>query len=178
MMVGKPEDYLKAARTRSPVRPAAGRTYRQPGTRNHGSRRKLRRDLGAFFTLVSTLALPCYALSRLSSQVDWRLLAGSAVALSLWTFFLYRADRRRAMSAQWRIPESTLHLFELAGGWPGAFVAQRALRHKTAKASYQFVFWTIILLHQGLAIDGLTGWTVSRPVLHHIQSYADRDVRK
>ncbi len=82
------------------------------------------------------------------------------------------------MSAQWRIPESTLHLFELAGGWPGAFVAQRALRHKTAKTSYQFVFWVIILLHQGLAIDGLTGWTVSRPVLHHIQRYADRDDRR
>jgi hypothetical protein len=30
------------------------------------------------------------------------------------------------------------------GGWPGAFVAQRRLRHKCVKRKYQIVFWLIV----------------------------------
>ena len=38
-------------------------------------------------------------------------------------------------------------MLELAGGWPGALLAQRLLRHKTAKASYRSAFWTMVVLH-------------------------------
>jgi len=41
-----------------------------------------------------------------------------------------------------------LHLLELLGGWPGAFLAQRRLRHKCSKRRYQFVFWLIVLAYQ------------------------------
>ena len=53
------------------------------------------------------------------------------------TYGMYADDKQRAASGAWRVPESSLHLAELLGGWPGAFLAQRWLRHKCSKASYQ-----------------------------------------
>jgi len=58
-------------------------------------------------------------------------------------------DKHAAQSGQWRIPESTLHLLELAGGWPGAFIAQRLTRHKTSKRSYRVAFWCMVVLNVG-----------------------------
>jgi uncharacterized membrane protein YsdA (DUF1294 family) len=40
-----------------------------------------------------------------------------------------------------------LHLLSLAGGWPGALVAQRAFRHKTQKLSFKIVLWAIVAAH-------------------------------
>ncbi len=68
--------------------------------------------------------------------------------ISLLTFTLYADDKYRAEQGQWRTPESTLHLFELMGGWLGGFIAQQKLRHKSRKNSYQFVFWAIVIIHQ------------------------------
>ena len=59
----------------------------------------------------------------------------------------YVLDKHAARHGQWRIPESNLHLLELAGGWPGAFVAQRMLRHKTRKPGYRIAFWCMVLLN-------------------------------
>lgn len=72
-------------------------------------------------------------------------------AMHLW------ADKRFSMSNKSRIPEATLHLFELMGGWPGSFVAQRMLRHKISKKSYQLVFWAIVLVYQLFALDLIFG---------------------
>ncbi len=69
--------------------------------------------------------------------------------MSLVTFKLYAEDKARAQQKRWRIPENTLHLSELVGGWLGGFIAQRRLRHKCAKRSYQITFWGIVILHQG-----------------------------
>ncbi|MEQ8956771.1 MAG: cold shock and DUF1294 domain-containing protein [Coleofasciculus sp. C2-GNP5-27] len=63
------------------------------------------------------------------------------------TFALYAQDKSRARTGESRIPEKTLHLCELAGGWLGAFIAQRTLRHKSSKNSYQVVFWAIVAFH-------------------------------
>jgi uncharacterized membrane protein YsdA (DUF1294 family)/cold shock CspA family protein len=63
------------------------------------------------------------------------------------TFVLYAHDKSRARTGESRIPEKTLHLCELAGGWLGAFIAQRTLRHKSSKNSYQVVFWAIVAFH-------------------------------
>jgi uncharacterized membrane protein YsdA (DUF1294 family) len=48
--------------------------------------------------------------------------------------------------------ESTLHLLALAGGWPGALVAQQKLRHKSKKESFRFVFWVTVLLNFGVFV--------------------------
>lgn len=73
--------------------------------------------------------------------------------MSVLTFKLYAHDKARAQNKQWRTPENTLHLCELLGGWPGAFIAQRRLRHKNRKASYQTVFWGIVTLHMAFWIN-------------------------
>ncbi|VVM40935.1 DUF1294 domain-containing protein [Pseudomonas fluorescens] len=75
--------------------------------------------------------------------------------VSVVTFFLYWNDKRKARAEQWRTPENVLHALELAGGWPGALLAQQAFRHKTRKVSFQLVFWIIVLLHQVFWIDHL-----------------------
>ena len=62
-----------------------------------------------------------------------------------------------------------LHLLELLGGWPGAFLAQRRLRHKCSKGSYQFVFWLIVLGYQFAAYDSLQHWQYSRAGLNWIE---------
>ncbi len=112
--------------------------------------------------LLPLLVLPGAALYRLSTRVGIELLLIGCAVISAFCFIAYWIDKRRAESGGWRIPESTLHLLELAGGWPAALLAQQLFRHKTAKLSYQVVFWSIVVGHQFLALDYLLGWRVSR----------------
>lgn len=81
---------------------------------------------------------------------------GLYLVASLVAFFAYAHDKSAALRKQWRTQESTLHLFALLGGWPGALAAQRLLRHKSAKASFQVTFWVTIVLN-----CGALGWLFS-----------------
>ncbi|GFO55550.1 hypothetical protein GMSM_25570 [Geomonas sp. Red276] len=63
------------------------------------------------------------------------------IAASLVTFLLYAVDKTAARNGARRIPELTLHTASLFGGWPGGLLAQRLLRHKSSKQSFQLVFW-------------------------------------
>ena len=83
----------------------------------------------------------------------WPLLA--YLGMSLFSIWQYSRDKHNAQSGAWRIPEKQLHAVELLGGWPGALLAQQLLRHKTKKASYQGVFWLIVLVHQVYWLDQL-----------------------
>jgi len=83
---------------------------------------------------------------------------GFYLATSVVTFVAYKLDKSAAENDSWRTKESTLHLFALIGGWPGALVAQRLLRHKTQKASFQLVFWSTVALN-----CGALGWLLSLP---------------
>ena len=64
----------------------------------------------------------------------------------------YGLDKRRAENGSRRVPEQTLHLLALLGGWPGALLGQRQFRHKTKKLSFLIVFWCVVVLH--IAIVG------------------------
>ena len=44
---------------------------------------------------------------------------------------MYAADKRKAKTGKWRIPEKTLLLAAVAGGAVGALCAMRIYRHKT-----------------------------------------------
>lgn len=90
--------------------------------------------------LTRTLPVPIFFLVVLSA---YALVSGV-------TFIAYAIDKHAATQGKRRTPERTLHTLELAGGWPGAFFAQRMLRHKTRKKSYQIVFWLIVILHVGV----------------------------
>ncbi|MBI5707151.1 MAG: cold shock and DUF1294 domain-containing protein [Armatimonadetes bacterium] len=67
--------------------------------------------------------------------------------LSFMTYLVYGLDKRKAEDAAWRVPESTLHLLALLGGWPGAFAAQRLLRHKSRKTGFLAMFWFTVALN-------------------------------
>ena len=70
--------------------------------------------------------------------------------VSLITFIAYAIDKSAAKNGRWRTQESTLHLFSLLGGWPGAIVAQQKIRHKSKKQEFRFVFWTTVLVNIGI----------------------------
>lgn len=73
----------------------------------------------------------------------------AVVALSLLTFVCYGWDKSCAVRGARRVPESTLHLLSLLGGWPGALVGQQHFRHKTRKWSFQSAFWLTVVMHCG-----------------------------
>jgi uncharacterized membrane protein YsdA (DUF1294 family)/cold shock CspA family protein len=75
------------------------------------------------------------------------------VSASLVAFLVYASDKSAARSGRWRTPESTLHLLGLIGGWPGALAAQRLLRHKSVKTTFQMTFWFTVVLN-----CGAVGW--------------------
>lgn len=69
------------------------------------------------------------------------------VGASLVAFIAYALDKRAARAGRRRTRESTLHLLALAGGWPGALLAQRQLRHKSAKTSFLAAFWATVIIN-------------------------------
>lgn len=87
-------------------------------------------------------------------------LPGTVLALyavaSIIAFFAYAFDKSAALRNRWRTQESTLHLFGLIGGWPGALAAQRLFRHKSAKTSFQAAFWLTVVLN-----CGALGWLLT-----------------
>lgn len=74
-------------------------------------------------------------------------LALSFVLNSLLTILFYGEDKRLAERQEWRIPEATLHFWELFCGWPGALFAQACFRHKWKKLSFMIVFWLCVILN-------------------------------
>ncbi|MEZ9775889.1 DUF1294 domain-containing protein [Vibrio sp. 10N.261.54.A5] len=82
------------------------------------------------------------------------LFAESSKALLVWylaigvvTFFVYSKDKRAAINGNWRVPEKTLHIFSVAGGWLGALIAQDKLRHKTQKQPFRSIYWLTMVIN-------------------------------
>ena len=87
--------------------------------------------------------------------------------VSCVAYLAYFLDKA-AQKGRWRTPESTLHLFSLAGGWPGALFAQRIFRHKTQKQSFQMAYWVTV----GLNCVAF-GWLLSPAGLRTVKSLLD-----
>jgi uncharacterized membrane protein YsdA (DUF1294 family)/cold shock CspA family protein len=64
--------------------------------------------------------------------------------MSVLAFLAYGFDKAAARRGRWRTSENTLHLLGLAGGWPGALLAQQLLRHKSSKPSFVAVYWLTV----------------------------------
>lgn len=142
------------------VAPATGAAKKTP---KRATAQSKRRNLSApiqsvgfkFVVFALLCVLPVWAALQfwLSLSVVWLMLVYPL--MSIVSFMQYWRDKANAMSGEWRTPENSLHLVELLGGWPGALVAQQCFRHKTRKASYQLVFWLIIIAHQLFWFDWL-----------------------
>ena len=112
-------------------------------------------SLKSCLSLMVLLALPLAASTQLPIA-PWKIpLAMLPVSIAAWILFRY--DKKRAYAGRWRVSETELHGLELFGGWPGAFLAQQKYRHKTRKTSYQAIFWSIVFLHQLVALDIVLG---------------------
>jgi uncharacterized membrane protein YsdA (DUF1294 family) len=81
---------------------------------------------------------------------------GLYAGASLLAFAIYARDKAAAQNGRWRTPENTLHMIALFGGWPGALLAQRVLRHKSRKVSFQASFWATVLIN-----CGVLGWLLT-----------------
>lgn len=79
-------------------------------------------------------------------------LAGVYAVLSLLTFAVYAWDKQQAKNAGQRTPESTLQLLSLLGGWPGGWLAQQHLRHKSQKKPFLRVFWFAVTVNLGVLL--------------------------
>lgn len=123
---------------------AANITYPQSKT-VRGKPNGNRRILGSIFTLSFCIFM---VLATAFGRLPIQLLVIYVIA-SLLTFLTYAMDKSAAKNDNWRTRESTLHLFALIGGWPGAFYAQNKLRHKSRKNEFQSVFWVTVALNVG-----------------------------
>ncbi|HMS27273.1 MAG TPA: cold shock and DUF1294 domain-containing protein [Burkholderiaceae bacterium] len=97
--------------------------------------------LGIYFAILFGLFFILLALlGRLPLEI-----VGLYFTSSIVTFLAYALDKKAAQNDRWRTKESTLHLFGLIGGWPGALLAQKTLRHKSRKQEFQTIFWVTVI---------------------------------
>ena len=111
-----------------------------------------RLPIAEMFLFILLLLLPGFGTVNFISATKNSLPLVLYTVMSLLSYVLYADDKSRAERRLWRTPERTLHLFELGGGWIGGFLAQRILRHKNRKPTYQSVFWAIVAIHQAVWI--------------------------
>ena len=111
-----------------------------PGTARPGQASKVLAHMtaaGFLFIVGGAVVLSAIPMSILL----FYLVASSA------TFAAYAIDKSAARRGAWRTSESTLHLLALAGGWPGALIAQSRLRHKSKKQPFRAVFRATVVLN-------------------------------
>jgi uncharacterized membrane protein YsdA (DUF1294 family) len=69
--------------------------------------------------------------------------AAYLLAINLAAYLAFAADKRRAATRAWRIPERTLLWLAALGGSSGAIAAQQILRHKTRKEPFRTLLWMV-----------------------------------
>ena len=105
---------------------------------------------GAQWGGASLFVVPAFLVLYLVVALIWRvpnMVALVYLGLSAVCYVAYAADKLAAKYGGWRTKESTLLLIGLAGGWPGALLAQQFLRHKSVKASFRTAFWITVILN-------------------------------
>ena len=99
---------------------------------------------------ASWLAIPAFAVVYLVTALVWYVPHSVALVYlgcSPACCVAYALDKSAAQAGRWRISEKTLLMLGLAGGWPGAILAQQLLRHKTSKQSFRVAFWFTVVLN-------------------------------
>ncbi len=82
------------------------------------------------------------------AKFPWKF-AVAWIVVNVVTYALYASDKSSATRGSRRVPENSLHLLALIGGWPAAAIAQQRLRHKTSKAEFRVVFWVTVVANVG-----------------------------
>ncbi len=100
----------------------------------------------SFDAIFAILFCSFLALVVLVGRLPFAIL-GIYLAASILAFLAYAIDKSAARNNRWRTQESTLHLLGVVGGWPGALLAQKTLRHKSKKEEFQTVFWATVIIN-------------------------------
>jgi len=119
--------------------------------------------IGALTLAAAFLALVAgaVAVGKLPRVVLVVYFVASCIAYAAYLF-----DKAASLKGRWRTKEGTLHFFSLIGGWPGAMLAQRTLRHKTQKQSFQIMYWVTVVLN-----CAALGWLLSPTGLRTVKSF-------
>ena len=112
-------------------------------------------SIGDTSLIKKTLITFSFLFLALLWLTSWQLnityfIAGTYSEASLISFLVYGWDKRLAMQHGEhviRVPERTLHILGLIGGWPGSFIAQQWLRHKSKKRSFIAVLWLTVIVN-------------------------------
>ena len=127
---------MRATRVR-----AARRGEAQP---YRGGRAPSRAGAFEYLAIVAFVAL-YVVVDRAWAVPLW--VGGLYLVTSVLSFLVYRADKAAAVTRSSRIPERSLLLLGLVGGWPGAIVGQQILRHKTRKLRFRYLFWSCVFFN-------------------------------
>ncbi|MDP3743425.1 MAG: cold shock and DUF1294 domain-containing protein [Methylotenera sp.] len=100
----------------------------------------------SFDTIFTCLFCLFLTLLVLTGRLPFAII-GLYLITSTIAFVTYAIDKSAAQKNRWRTQENTLHLFALAGGWPGALLAQKTLRHKSKKVEFQTVFTATVAIN-------------------------------
>lgn len=109
-----------------------------------------RRHRSATWSMASTLAIPVFGAVYVAVAATWRVstwVAFAYLVLSVVCILAYAIDKSAAVSGRRRSSEKSLLFLGVAGGWPGAILAQQFLRHKSSKVSFRRAFWGTVLVN-------------------------------
>lgn len=81
------------------------------------------------------------------------------IIISLITFIIFGADKKRARRHEWRIPEKVLFMLAIIGGSIGAMIGMIAFHHKTKKWYFKIGMPLI------LAVQSVIVWAAFRFIL-------------
>lgn len=76
-----------------------------------------------------------------------RLVTAYAAGVNIGSYGLFWYDKHQAINRGWRVPEKTLQMSALAGGWIGGMLAMHHFRHKTRKEPFRSEYFSCIALN-------------------------------
>ncbi|KAJ1557330.1 hypothetical protein HK405_000215, partial [Cladochytrium tenue] len=94
------------------------------------------------------------------------LAAGYLALVNVGAAALFFHDKRQAERRAWRVPERTLQLSALLGGWAGGVWAMEKFRHKTAKKAFREPYFAAVAANVAISAGLVGAWAA----LPHLRS--------
>jgi uncharacterized membrane protein YsdA (DUF1294 family) len=112
----------------------------------------------SFGLMAITLTLGLASVFFFKLKTDWIL--SILLAINCTAFAMHGFDKSAAQNNKLRVPERIFWFLVLFGGAVGTLLGMKFFRHKTRKASYQFMVLVMILIHLAIVHYGF-GYSIS-----------------